>query len=105
MRMVTTTITLLMIAIASGCGTTSPYVEIGVGYTLDGMTDYWLQTDREWTCDNHDTFHIEVGAAFDNNLTLGYHHQSHLSCGGPFNNNSEVTQDELILTKRWGGNK
>jgi len=94
----------LPLLVVSGCSTTpKPYVEVGIGYQVDGMTDYWLQTSREWTCSNGDTFHAELGLEFDHNLKLGYHHQSHISCGGPFNSHAEVYQDEIILTKKWGG--
>ena len=82
-----------------------PYMEIGIGYTIDGNTDYWLQTDRDWTCRNNDTFHAEIGLEFDYDLRLGYHHQSQVSCGGPFNSYPETYQDEIILTKKWGGRK
>ena len=89
-----------------GCSTPpDPYMEIGIGYTLDGMTDHWLQTDRDYTCKNNDTFHAEIGLEFDYDLRLGYHHQSQVSCGGPFNNHPETYQDEIILTKKWGGRK
>jgi len=95
---------LCMVLFLPACSTTpKPYLEVGIGYNIDGMTDHWLQTGRTWTCNNNDTFHAELGVEFDHNLTLGYHHQSHLSCGGPFNNHPEVYQDELILTKKWGG--
>lgn len=95
----------LMIMV-SGCGTTpSPYLEIGVGYQIDEHTDWYLRSDKSWTCDNGDTFHVEIGAEFDKNWKVGYHHQSHISCGGPFNSHPELYQDEIIVTKKWGGRK
>lgn len=93
----------LMTLILTGCGTPSPYLEVGVGYNLDKATDYWLRTERSWTCDNHDVFHAEAGVEFDSGWRVGYHHQSHISCGGPFNNDPEVYQDEIIVTKKFGG--
>lgn len=88
----------------AGCSST-PYAEIGIGYTLNEMSDWYLSTEREWTCDNPDTFHGEVGLEFDNQWTLGYHHQSQVSCGGPFNSNPELYQDEIILRKKFGGKR
>ena len=89
----------------SGCAGTRPYAEIGIGYTLDSNSDWYLETKRDWTCDNHDVFHGEVGLEFPKDWTLGYHHQSHVSCGGPFNSNPELYQDEIILRKKFGGIK
>ena len=89
----------------SGCGTNGPYVEIGIGYQIDEMTDWWLRTERPDTCDNNDVFHIEAGYEFENQWTVGYTHQSHVSCGGPFNDKPEMYRDEIIVTKKWGGRK
>jgi hypothetical protein len=94
----------LMLLVITACsGTPAPYFEVGIGWNIDEMTDYWLKTEQSWTCDNNDTFHAELGLEWDNNVQLGYHHQSHVSCGGPFNDKPEVYQDEIILTKKWGG--
>lgn len=93
----------LMIATLTGCGTSRPYLELGVGYSLDKMSDWYLSTEREWTCSSPATAHAELGLEFEDNWRLGYHHQSHWSCGGPFNDKPELYQDEIILTKKWGG--
>ena len=85
-----------------GC---APYLEVGVGYTIDQNSDWYLRTDRNWTCKNHDTFHAELGLEFKHQWRLGYHHQSHTSCGGPFNSLPELYQDEIILSKKFGGMK
>ena len=87
------------------CSGTKPYLEVGIGVTLNGNSDWYLSTKRDWTCDNYDTFHGEVGLEFPKDWTLGYHHQSHISCGGPFNSKPELYQDEIILRKRFGGIK
>lgn len=93
-----------LMALLSSCGTAQPYLEVGVGYQLDGVTDWYLQRDREWTC-NGTLAHAEVGLEFPKEWRIGYHHQSHWLCGGPFNNKPELHQDEIILTKKWGGIK
>jgi len=85
-----------------GCAS-SPYAEVGIGYQLDSMTDYWLQTSRDWQCSKQPQVHGEVGLEWDNGWTLGYHHQSWLNCGGPFNSSPEVYTDDIRITKKWGG--
>ena len=98
-------VSILLITL-TGCSSTSPYLEIGIGYTIDNNSDWYLRTDREWTCKYNDTFHAEAGMEFDNGWTLGYHHQSHVSCGGPWKARlPELYQDEIIITKKWGGRK
>jgi hypothetical protein len=93
-------IILVLVLLLSGCSS-SPYIQIGIGYQLDGATDWYLQTDRDWTCNNKDTFHGEVGTTWDNGWSIGYHHQSHTSCGRPFNKDPELYKDEILVTKRW----
>jgi len=91
-----------IVVLLSGCAS-SPYAEIGIGYQLNGHTDYWLQTDRDWQCSKQPQFHGEVGLEFDGGWTVGYHHQSWWRCGGPFNNRPEVFTDDIRITKKWGG--
>ena len=87
----------------SGCAAT-PYAEMSLGYQIDGMTDYYLQTDRDWQCNKNVQFNGELGLEFDNNWKVGYHHQSWLMCGGPSNNNHpETYTDDIRITKKWGG--
>lgn len=99
----TKTFALLCIVLVSGCAHVDPYAEIGVGVTIDKMTDYWLQTSRDWTCSTPQA-HIEVGIEYER-WQLGYHHQSNWLCGGPFNDKPEVYQDEIILNYKFGGTK
>jgi len=91
-------ITLLL----TGC-TATPYGELSLGYQIDGMTDHWLQTGRPWQCSKNIQFNGEVGLEFDNDWTVGYHHQSWLMCGGPFNERPEVYMDDIRITKKFGG--
>jgi len=50
----------------SGCAAT-PYAEMSLGYQIDGMTDYWQRTDRDWQCNKNVQFNGELGLEFDNN--------------------------------------
>ena len=86
----------------AGCAA-SPYAEISLGYQLDGSTDYWLQTDRSWTCSKNVQFNGEVGLEFEHDLRVGLHHQSWVLCGGPFNTRPEVDSNDIRVTKKWGG--
>jgi hypothetical protein len=69
---------------------------------LDKQSDWYLRTSRDWTCSTGEIFHAELGLEFDDDWTLGYHHQSHITCG-QYNNRPELYQDEIILRKKWGG--
>ena len=90
----------------TGCAS-SPYIEIGAGYQLDGSTDYWLQTDRSWQCSKNVQFHGEVGLELPEDFiwfdTIAIHHQSWWLCGGPFNHRPEVDTNDIRITKKWGG--
>lgn len=88
-------------ALLTGCAA-SPYAEVGVGYQLDNYTDYWLQTERDFQCSSGPQAHFEVGME-KNNWKLGIHHQSWWLCGGPFNDKPEIYQNDIRLTKKWGG--
>ena len=91
---------ILLTVFISGCAT--PYAEVGVAYPLDKYTDYWVQTDRTWQCSNGPQAHFEVGVE-KNDWQLGIHHQSWWGCGGPFNNRPEVYENDIRITKKWGG--
>lgn len=88
--------------VLGGCGST-PYAEIGVAYQLEGMTDYWLQGERTWQCDKGPKAEIEIGVELEGNWQVGYHHQSWYACGKPFNKRPEVYQDDIRITKKFGG--
>jgi len=86
----------------SGCAST-PYGEISLGYQLDDSTDYWLKTEQSWQCSKNVQFNAEAGLEFDNQWTVGLHHQSWLMCGGPFNSRPEVDSNDIRITKKFGG--
>ena len=91
----------LFILALTGCAS-SPYAELSLGYQIDGMTDHWLQTERSWQCSKNVQFNGEIGLEFENDWTVGYHHQSWLLCG-TINERPEVHTDDIRITKKWGG--
>ncbi len=93
---------LAVLLVLGGCGST-PYGELSLGYQLDSQTDYWLQTDRTWQCAKNIQFNGEIGLEFDHGWQVGLHHQSWLMCGDPFNDRPEVWQDDIKVTKKFGG--
>lgn len=95
----------LLLVFLSGCSTMVPYAAFSLGYQIDAHTDYWLRTERTWQCDRNVQFNGELGVELPHNITIGYHHQSWLFCGGPFNSKPEVYQDDIRITKKFGGYK
>ena len=85
-----------------GCAGTEPYIQVGLGVPLDGHTDYWLQTDREWQCSKGPQAHIEMGLETPNNFKIGLNHQSWWLCGS-VNDRPEVYSNQIVLSKTWGG--
>ncbi len=94
---------LVALLLAACVGTPVPYAEVGVGVQLNSLTDYWLQTDRSWQCDNNLSAHFAGGLEWDNKVKLGIYHDSWWFCGGPFNDKPEVWQAGVRLTKKIGG--
>jgi hypothetical protein len=92
----------LFAALLSGCAST-PYAELSLGYQLDSGTDYWFQTDRSWQCSKNVQFNGEIGVEFKHDWKIGLHHQSWLLCGGPFNSRPEADQNDIRITKKFGG--
>ena len=93
-----------MVTLLSGCGTTTrPYLDVGVGYKIDHNSDWYLRTEREWTCDSPFRAHFEAGLEFPNDFSIGYHHWSNWACGGPFNKKPELYEDSIMFNKRFGG--
>lgn len=104
------TLTSIAIAVAltllSGCGTTTrPYLDVGVGYTVDKNSDWYVREGRSWTCDKPYRAEFEAGLEFKHEWTVGYNHRSSVFCGGPFNSKPELYRDEVVIRKRFGGLK
>lgn len=91
-----------ILLLLSGCAAT-PYAEVSLGYQINGMTDYWIQTGNPNQCPKNIKFDGEVGLELPKDWTIGYHHQSWLLCGGPFNHRPEIYADDIRVTKKFGG--
>jgi len=93
----------LILLLLTGCASVDPYFEVSLGYQIDGMSDYWVQTFNPEQCSKNVKFDAELGLELPKNWTVGYHHQSWLLCGGPFNDMPEIYADDIRVTKKFGG--
>ena len=66
-------------------------------------SDYWVHNDRSWQCSKNVKFNGEVGLEFENDWSVGLHHQSWVLCGDPFNKRPEVDSNDIRITKKFGG--
>jgi len=82
-----------------GCSHVKPYGELGLSFQFDEYSDWYLQTDRTWQCDNP-KFDLEVGIELHHGWQIGLHHESWLLCdsGDP-----ETYSNDLRINKKWGG--
>ena len=95
---------LLALLVLSGCANVRPYAELGLAYQIDRNTDYWLQKERSWQCDNGLQGQLELGVRINevvlgnDHIRIGYHHESWVNCGKPFGNKKpEVYQDDIRI--------
>lgn len=102
MRLIVLTVAALLTGCASA--TAKPYFELGATYRIDDHSDWYVGSDRDWTCDSPG-FDAEFGYDFGKWGSLGYRHQSYWLCGGPFNSKPELYQDDIRWSMRWGGHK
>ena len=86
-----------------GCAGWKPYAEIGVGYQLNGETDYWLQQERSWQCSKDPEFLGELGIESSSSWKVAVEHESWVRCGGPFNSDPEVDSNRIKISKKFGG--
>lgn len=96
---------IFLVLLVGGCASKNvkPFASLGVGYQLEGSTDYWLQRERDWQCDKWQQAWIEAGLEFKNGCSLAIVHQSWWFCGGPFNERPEVDMNSLIGKCKVGG--
>lgn len=92
---------LASVLLFSGCAS-GTYVEMAVGYRLDDLSDWYLQSERGWQCSQPWVFDAEVGHEFANNVRLGLYHESQIVCGS-FNHKPELYSAKIRLSKKWGG--
>ncbi len=58
----------LLLLLLTGCAST-PYVEVRMAGQIDGMSDWVLQPDRDWTPEESETrLHLQVGVEWDGNV-------------------------------------
>lgn len=97
----------LILLFIAGCASENvkPFASLGVGYQLENSTDYWLQRERTWQCNEWQQAWVEVGAEFKGGCSLSIVHQSWWFCGGPLNKKPEVDMNALIGKCKIGGFK
>jgi len=79
------------------------YFDVGVGYQIDSMSDWYVQTDRDWQCSQNWEAHFGFGLDWGR-ASLGYQHQSWWVCGGPYwNDRPELYSDRILFNYRFGG--
>jgi len=96
---------IVVLVLLTGCSTAKPYGEFSLGYQIDKNTDWALRTDQDWQCSDNLQFNGAVGLEFPNEWTISYNHQSWVLCGSPLNDKSELYQDDIRVTKKFGGIK
>jgi hypothetical protein len=91
------------IALLAGCGTAKPYATASLGYQIDGMSDWYVQTSRDWQCSSNVQFNGELGVELPGNWSIASHHRSWVFCGKPFGDGKpELYQDDIRTRKNWG---
>lgn len=94
----------LIVAILSGCATGAPYIEFGLGARIDGMSDWYLRSERI-DSGNNPVFDASVGYEWPNAIRCEAYHWSHLLEGGPFNHKAENYELRARCLYRIGGIK
>ncbi|MEE9158940.1 MAG: hypothetical protein V3U60_11200 [Gammaproteobacteria bacterium] len=85
---------LVCLVLLSGCGTFEVYGKGGVAYQIDDQTDYYLQTDRDWNCDNPAAI-VAVGMRNDKGTYCELMHRSWWRCGTGDNSDPETYYNEF----------
>jgi len=74
----------------TGCATASPFFDFTVARQINGMSDWVLQPEREWTKSEELQFHSSIGVAFGNNNQcylkniIGPYTQTFIGCSKAF---------------------
>ena len=78
------------------------FIELGMGWQNDAMTDQLVQTTHKDQCEKNMPFSGEFGVMLPHHWQLSYEHESWWFCGGPFNEDlPEIYSEEVWLKKRW----
>ena len=84
----------LMFVLLAGCAGFEPYGKLGFAYQVDEVTDYYLQTERDWNCDNPAAI-IAVGVRNDKGTYCEAMHRSWYRCGIGGNRDPETYHNEF----------
>ena len=87
----------LVAFILSGCGAT-PYIELGVGYQFNSISDPWyelIDTGQPWVCQIEPGIEGKYGR-------LGWQHESRCLDGNPLNDNPELHREMLRYSLKFG---
>lgn len=74
----------------TGCATASPFFDFTVARQINGMSDWVLQPEREWTSTQQIQFHSSLGVAWDNGSecylrnVIGPWNQTFVGCAKSF---------------------
>lgn len=85
---------LFLTLVLSGCAGFEPYGKLGFAVQIDEQTDYYLQTDRDWNCDNPAAI-IALGVRNDKGTYCEAMHRSWYLCGTGRNSDPETYYNEL----------
>jgi len=103
-------ILILFSLLLGGCATLeehdmAPFLTVGVGYQIEDGTDYWLQRERSWQCDEWQQAILKLGIESKAGWALYLEHNSWWLCGDPFNSKPEVDYNQIVLEHKFGGIK
>jgi len=86
----------------AGCGTV-PYMETGIGYQVNGLSDPWYD-ELEQTGNAGQPWRFTLEAGFEGvSGRCGWVHESGAFDGNPFNSDAELFREMIICKKKWGG--
>lgn len=90
-----------LVVALSGCAA-RPYVEVGAGIIVERTSSAALHPDR---AGRNPTAHIAAGVEFERGWLdrCAWEHWSHVRDGEPFNKRPELSKDEVVCFKKWGG--
>ena len=78
-----------------------PYLELGLSMQLKKSTDYWIQSNRSWQCEDPGV-QVAAGLEHRNGFRLFIHHESFLLCG-TFNHKPEIYSNSIRFAWKFGG--
>ena len=95
------TIAMMLACLLSSCSVVKPIGSFELNHALEGATDFWQHSDRDYQCDQPQV-RVEVGGETRSGWSAGVYHESMLFCG-QYNTKPEIYENGLYLKKTWGG--